>query len=72
MALIQWKGLEKEDKDKYKEARIAVKGGEGGKRKRSEDEDLQNKNLLDLHLVETDHLATSHDGCLIVNAKGNK
>jgi len=39
VALTQWKGMDKESKDKYKEARKPVKGGEGGKRKRSEDEE---------------------------------
>jgi len=39
LALTQWKSMEKELKDKYKEARVPVKGGDNGKRKRSQDED---------------------------------
>jgi len=38
LALTQWKSMEKELKDKYKEARIPNKGEEG-KRKRSHDDD---------------------------------
>jgi len=37
LALTQWKSMEKELKDKYKEARIPIKGE--GKRKRSHDDD---------------------------------
>jgi len=39
LALTQWKGMDKELKDKYKEARLPVRSGEGGKRKRSEEDD---------------------------------
>jgi len=46
LALTQWKGMDKELKDKYKEARIPVKGGDAGKRKRSQDdEDAEGKKL---------------------------
>jgi len=45
-ALTQWKGLDKDEKDKYKVARAPSAGGDGGKRKRSqEDEDLEGKKM---------------------------
>jgi len=43
-ALTQWKGMDKEAKDKYKVARIA-NAGEGGKRKRDQEDDVESKKL---------------------------
>lgn len=44
-ALTQWKGMDKDAKDKYKVARIANVGGEGVKRKREGEDEVEEKKL---------------------------